>query len=47
MIKDKEGHPFYFDASHLTLTGARQLEGVMNVILDHFMRAEKSVSAAQ
>lgn len=36
LLSDAEAHPLYFDGGHLTLTGARYLEGVMNTVFDHF-----------
>jgi len=33
-LADKGGHPFYFDGSHLTLTGARQMEKVFTVAME-------------
>lgn len=35
-VMDAEKRPFYFDDDHLTLTGAQQLEQMMDVIIDQF-----------
>lgn len=35
-VMDAEKRPFYFDDDHLTLTGARQLEPIMDIIIDQF-----------
>lgn len=35
-VMDGEKRPFYFDNGHLTLTGARQLEGLMRTMIDQF-----------
>ena len=36
VLMDGQQHPFYFDSGHLSLTGARQLEGLFGEILNWF-----------
>ena len=40
LLQDDEMHPFYFDVSHLTLTGSRQLEPLLRQVMDWFDRVE-------
>ncbi len=39
LLSDAGSHPLYFDSGHLTLTGARYLEGAMGALIDQIAEA--------